>query len=151
MRNVFDLLFITRLVFNSCSSVKKIKVGDPKNLKVEQLSLKATQLGLDVPVENPNFFAITVKEMDLLLAVDEFEFVQLNNTGEVRINRKSKETVHVSFRVKPSQSVLQLFMALKSFLDNEVELRLTGTVKARGLLITKTVPVNETRTLKLIR
>lgn len=151
MRNILYLLIISLLLFNSCNSVKKIKVGDPRNLKVEKFSLKQTQLGLDVPVENPNFFAITIKEMDLVLAVDEFEFIQLNNTGEVRISRKSKEMVHVSFRVKPSQSVMQLFMALKSFLDNKVELRLTGTVKASGMLLTKTVPVDETRTLTLVR
>ena len=67
-------LFISSISFVlfilSACSIQNINIGNPTGIEPEELSIKAINLKIFVPIENPNNFSFKIRNVNLDLLVN---------------------------------------------------------------------------------
>jgi LEA14-like dessication related protein len=99
------------------------------NLEVTGLSLSHAALNADLRIYNPNAIAVTLKEMDYVLKLNDVEVSTGRSTKNIRIG--AEEYANASLRI--TSAYFDLWRVLKQVGKNEnVEFGLKGKVKVGG-------------------
>jgi len=107
---IIIVLAIT-LSLASCN-IQELTVGSPKDVKVEELSMKAVKLELTVPIENPNNFSFKVKNVNLDLIVNGRNVGKVKKMDKVQIPANSKGNYPVSFEITPSDALTNILFLM---------------------------------------
>lgn len=120
-------LLILLMLLSSCSWLKRAMKPEIslENVLVKEISLSAASLVLEVKVENPNLFEITLKGLDFNLYLND-AFVGKGALGEsLAIKRRDATIVPIPF----STQYQDLWEMARSLLrDGPKEYRIQGTV-----------------------
>lgn len=143
MRKCFPL-FIIVLSMTSCTFYEPEYRGG-ESFHLEQLKGRDINFTAGAKVYNKNGFAIKVKPstLDVYIEGDYMGKVHLNE--KVKIKGKQESMIEAPFTATLSEGAL--FKALRFANKDEVQVRLSGKVKAGVCFFGKYFDVNETRTV----
>ncbi len=140
MKPFWVLLFIMFL-FTSCEVYKDINVEAFENLKVSKMDGREIDLELFLRVENPNFYAVKLKQIDIHLLVNDKTIGSLSLDKNRKIKRKSTKIYSFPVNLKLEEGIL--LKMVQFALQRKVEVNLKGKVKGSvfGINQTETVDV----------
>jgi len=145
------LAFMAALfLLSSCGKPKDLKIGEIHNVSVKSMNLSGIELQADVPVQNPNGYAITIKETDLNLLADDKIIAHVTQTSPpITLAGKSSADHTVTIRVDllhPGEIPL-----IKAVFSGKSALNIDGTVKLSSFVFTKTVLVHQTNVQEYLK
>ncbi len=145
---ILSILFLTVLI-SGCSSVKDIKIGDLKDVRLQSIENNLVNLELEVPVKNPGSFKIKIVEMDFDISVNGKHLRKMTNPENIIIPSKSEniQIFPVQLRLSNFLSGALTFYKLRK--TENFEMQITGKVKARSFLFIKTIDVDEKHMINL--
>lgn len=136
-------LFISALIilFSSCATqreISKLEYQDVKNFRVAKLDLDNPEIGMDVQFYNPNTFGLILKDANIDIFINNAHIGKAFVTNS--FNVPGRDTFLMPVTLRPDfKNVFP--NALQLVFNNEVDVRIEGSVKAgRGLFIT--IPIN---------
>ena len=133
------ILLLSIFFLTSCRAPKDLVYKDFKNLKIDQLGFASSQVKLDLIYYNPNNFGLQLKRTDLDIYVDDNFLGHTSQDYQVSIPKRGDFTLPVQIDVDMKNVFKN---ALSSFLNKEVMIKITGTVKLGKLNVYKSFPVN---------
>lgn len=140
MNRTLNILFLAICTLLSCSSpaeLRNLEYQSVRNFRLAKLDLKP-EVGLDVQFYNPNAFGLTLKDANLELYINNAHVGDASITQSFNVPGKDTFLLPVTL-VPDLQNVFPT--ALQLLFDNEVEVRISGSVRAgRGLFVT--IPIN---------
>ena len=140
MKPFWFLLFFMFL-FTSCEVYKDINVEAFENVKVSKMDGREIDLELFLRVENPNFYAVKLKQIDIALLVNDKTIGSLSLDKNRKIKRKSTKIYSFPVHLKLEEGIL--LKMVQFALQRKVEVNLKGKVKGSvfGINQTETVDV----------
>ena len=145
---IIKVIFIT-LLLSGCKVYQPVNISNVDNVDFKGIVNNKISLELKVPIENPNWYKIKIKSMDLDVTVNGKYLGKMKNNEEIIIPAKS-DTVQifpVDIYVKNllgSMSTLYKMRKAKS-----VEMKIEGTMKVKAFLSAKTIEISEKQNVSL--
>lgn len=146
MKLKFIIVLAITLSLASCN-IQELTIGSPKDVKVEELSMKAVKLELMVPIENPNNFSFKVKNVNLDLIVNGRNVGKVKKMDKVKIPANSKGTYPVSFEITPSDAITNILFLISELKSRNPDLEVDGTVTVAKLGVPYKIKVNHKESL----
>lgn len=134
-------LFVLSMVMSSCE-VQEVSLSELT--KVELTKVENTEMHLDVTavIENPNSFKINVSGSDLDLYLEDRYIGKTTLENTVVLKAKSNDAHDLKVKAKGENLNAELLpIMLSAALTGKVRVKLTGEVKGKVFLISKSVPV----------
>ncbi len=144
LKLIILLAFTLSLV--SCN-IQELTIGNPNDVKVEELSMKAVRLQIMVPIENPNNFSFKVKNVNLDLIVNGRNVGKVKKMDKVQIPANSKGTYPISFEITPSDALTNILFLMRELQNRSPDLEIDGTVTVAKLGVPYKIKVNHKETL----
>ena len=135
----FLAIIILLLAASSCRTPKDFVFRDVENFNISKGNLKQAQLSMDVRLYNPNNYRMKLKKADLDVFMSNDHLGKMNVAKKYTVPRMDTFLLPVTLDVD-MQKVLP--NALQLFLNSEVTVKLTGSVKAGRHGVFVRVPVN---------
>ena len=136
----YPLLLVIVLFFvTSCRAPQDLVYKDFKNFSIEKLGFGSSQLKLDLVYYNPNNFGLQLKRTDLDIFIDNNLLGHTAQEYQVNIPKRGDFTLPVQVDVDMKN---MLKNALSSIFNQEVMIKVVGTVKLGKANVYKTFPVN---------
>ncbi len=148
------MIIIMSTFFTSCITFEEVKLKQINDLKVEKIGFGALDLSVNAEIFNPNTFDITIKEAAFDIQFQEIDLGTTNLRKGFKINSKSTDNHRIFFTLDMSKinpTNLPKLMKLVSSGGNEVDVKVSGELKGKALLITKTFPVEIEEKLPFIQ
>lgn len=143
------LLFLFALVFSSCGELENIEFGNPEQVKVQGFEDNNLNVSLKIPVNNPSIYPIKITDIDLRVYLDGKYIGKLIVDENIKINSKSSKLYDLPVKVRLSNILGAAFLMMNLKQGQKVEVKFTGTVTGKSLLIKKTIDVDETTQIVL--
>ena len=139
--NPFHPLLLAMVLFfvTSCRAPQDLVYKDFKNFSIEKLGFGSSQLKLDLVYYNPNNFGLQLKRTDLDIFIDNNLLGHTAQEYQVNIPKRGDFTLPVQVDVD-MKNILK--NALSSIFNQEVMIKVVGTVKLGKANVYKTFPVN---------
>jgi len=137
----FWVLLFFMFLFTSCEVYKNINIEAFENLKVSKMEGREIDLELILRVENPNFYAVKLKDIAVSLFVNNKTIGNLKLNKNRKIKRKSTKIYSFPVHLKLEEGIL--LKMVQFALQRKVEVNLKGKVKGSvfGINQTETVDV----------
>ena len=129
------------LVFSGCSLYEEVKVGKLDSVDISSIKGNQVNATLNFHIENPNPYAITLFESDVLLKIDGVPAGTVILLEPVKISKKSNSTVPIQVTIEMNELESILGNAMALMFKPEIRIEAGGYVKAKGLGLVKNVPV----------
>jgi LEA14-like dessication related protein len=146
--HIISILIIIFTSLNSCS-YQDINIGNPTDLKVEELNMKNIKLIIMVPIDNPNNFAFKIKSVNIDLFINGRKVGKINKIDKVRIPKNSKEIYPVPFEIETSDGLMNILAIFNDLQKGRPKIALKGNVKVGKVLINKKIKVNHEQFMDL--
>lgn len=140
------ILFAFTLSLVSCN-IQELTIGNPSDVKIEELSMKAVRLQIMVPIENPNNFSFKVKNVNLDLIVNGRNVGKVKKMDKVKIPANSKGTYPVSFEITPSDALTNILFLISELQNRNPDLEVDGTVTVAKFGVPYKIKVNHKESL----
>jgi LEA14-like dessication related protein len=140
------LIIILSAVFllSSCEIIEP-ELSGYSNFKIKKMEGKEFDITFDVRVENENGFGMKVKKGSVDVEANNMVLATLTLSDKIKVKRKSDKTYTVPVHIKIADGAMFRILALLT--SSKVDLEFDGKVKGSVLGISKTVPINEKRTI----
>jgi LEA14-like dessication related protein len=138
------LLFLI-VGLTSCEIYKDVKVKRVEEFDLSELTNSKVSAVLRIGLENPNPYKITLFESDLELRIDGNLAGSLVLAEPVVLGPKSSKVYDVKVYTNITDVEGLLGNALSLMFKDEIELKASGYVEAKGLGIKKKVPLSFTK------
>ncbi len=138
------LLFLI-VGLTSCEIYKDVKVKRVEEFDLSELTNSKVSAVLRIGLENPNPYKITLFESDLELRIDGNLLGSLVLAEPVVLGPKSSKVYDVKVYTNITDVEGLLGNALSLMFKDEIELKASGYVEAKGLGIKKKVPLSFTK------
>ena len=133
-----SLLLLT-ILLNSCSTPKELEYRDFKNFTVDKLGFSATSIKMDLVYYNPNNFGLQLKTTELDIFLNNNYLGHSVQEQLVEIPRRAEFAIPVRIDVDMKNLLRN---GLATLINNEVIVKVTGTIKVGKVNIFKSLPVN---------
>lgn len=131
-------LFLTNLL-TSCSVPKELEYRDFKNLTIEKMGFSSSAIKMDLIYYNPNNFGLELNRMDLDIFINNNYLGKTSQDYQISIPRREEFSIPIKIDVDMKNLLKNGFT---TFLNNEVTIKVTGTIKVGKLNVFKSFPVN---------
>ena len=141
MKNTHTL-FIIALLTNlliSCSTPKELEYRDFKNLIIEKINFSSTTLKMDLIYYNPNNFGLELNRTDLDIFINNNYLGKTSQEYQVSIKRREEFAIPIKIDVDMKNLLKNGFT---TFLNDEVLIKVTGTIRVGKLNVFKNFNVN---------
>jgi len=144
------VMMIVLLLGASSCSVQEVKFVGLNNVEVSKIEGNEVYLDVAVKLDNPNTFDIGVVSSDLDLYLSN-QYIGKAKLGEkFDIKKGGINDYDLSIIAKGENLSKQLMpILLGAALTGSVEARIKGDIKGKAFLISKTLPIDVTDTVKL--
>jgi LEA14-like dessication related protein len=138
MKTFGSLLFLM-LVIASCRQPKELVYQDVQNFNIKHAGLRNTTLSMDVRLYNPNNYKLKLKKSDIDVYINGSLLGKINIEGGIDISKRDTSALPVMLDVDLGNALPNMLQLL---VNNEVNIKLSGSIKAgrHGLYVK--VPVN---------
>lgn len=131
-------LILTNLL-NSCSVPKELEYRDFKNLTIEKMGFSSSGIKMDLIYYNPNNFGLELNRMDLDIFINNNYLGETSQDYQISIPRREEFSIPIKIDVDMKNLLKNGFT---TFLNSEVTIKVTGTIKVGKLNVFKSFPVN---------
>jgi LEA14-like dessication related protein len=145
---IFALISVFFLT--SCQ-VKEITVGDIKGLNITAMNSNYIDLGIMIPINNPNNFGFKLVKADISIEMNGVVLGKINKLKKVKIPANSNEVHTFELRVSMDDLKSGGLAFLGSLLSNKAKVDMKGYIKARSFLISKKVDIDYNKSVKLFK
>lgn len=132
---------ILPLLFSSCIS-DEITVGDPQDLRIEELSMNGIKLIVFLPINNPNQISFNLLSADIDVYLNNRKLGKVNSLDRIKIPRVSHEIYPVFFEIEPSKAAQNIFTIIRDFQMGSPKLAFKGNIRVSKFLIFKNIDVD---------
>lgn len=136
------LLFLIFLMTNlllSCSAPKELEYREFKNLTIEKVGFASSSLKMDLIYYNPNNFGLKLNRTDLDIFINNNYLGRTSQEYQVSIPRREEFAIPITIDVDMKNLLKN---GLITFLNNEVMIKVTGTIRVGKLNVSKSFSVN---------
>ena len=138
------------LVAAACSKPEQPELIRIKDLKVQDFNKEEVILTGSAVLFNPNGYSITVKEIDVLVQVNDQAVGKVNQVGEVKILAKSEFEVPLNVTFAPQDVYDNLLSGLISYImKGEFNVHYKGVIRIKVSGLVFTVPVDHKSIVKI--
>lgn len=133
------IFFLLTNLLISCSVPKELEYRDFKNLTIEKIGFSSSAIKMDLIYYNPNNFGLELNRMDLDIFVNNNYLGETSQDYQISIPRREEFSIPIKIDVDMKNLLKNGFT---TFLNNEVTIKITGTIKIGKLNVFKSFPVN---------
>jgi len=137
----YILLFSTIMLLSSC--IKLIEIGDIQSVKITNSSSKDFTLTFKVKVKNPNFYKVTLKQIDVTVTVNNFSLGNVKNETNIVIPANCNEYIDIPIDVTIDNLFGAGLTLLSSIGSKKINIEVKGNVQVKALFKTFKVEINE--------
>ena len=134
----FSILVLTFLL-TSCHSPKVPEYRTFKNFTIEKPGFASTTLKMDLVYFNPNDFGLNLNSTDLDIFIDSNYLGKTVQENVVAIPRRAEFTIPIKIDLDMKNLLKNSFVTL---FNNEVTIKIIGSIRVGKLNVFKTFPVN---------
>ncbi len=145
------LLVLLSVISFSCFEIKPVEVGDIQGIRIKKLSGKSVSLDVLLPINNPNTFKFKITGVNLDIVINNVNLGKVKNIDKVTVPARSNQTYSFLVEVEFPKILTGAISLFKSLMESRVKVKLTGHIKVRAFFISKTIKVNEEKTVKLFK
>ena len=131
-------LILTNLL-TSCSVPKELEYRDFKNLTIEKMGFSSSGIKMDLIYYNPNNFGLELNRMDLDIFINNNYLGKTSQDYQISIPRREEFSIPIKIDVDMKNLLKNGFT---TYLNSEVTIKVTGTIKVGKLNVFKSFPVN---------
>ena len=131
-------LFLTNLL-TSCIGPKELEYREFKNLTIEKMGFSSSAIKMDLIYYNPNNFSLELNRMDLDIFINNNYLGKTSQDYQISIPRREEFSIPIKIDVDMKNLLKNGFT---TFLNSEVTIKVTGTIKVGKLNVFKSFPVN---------
>ena len=136
------LIIVTLPLFILGCEFKDIELQTVDDVKIESLNKGNIKGTITLTLNNPNGFAVTVKEADFKIMLEKTEMGTANLSESFKIKANSTESYPVKLKGDVSGAMTGgLAGIVGMLLGKDPKVTLVGEIRARSFLISKTIPV----------
>ena len=143
-RMLIAVLSVITLSFTSCD-IEDPDISNPGNFRIKSFEGQHIEAEFTVDCDNPNGFGFKVKKANLNISVEDMEMGVVKLDKKIKIRRKSKNTYTVPVSVDLENGAL--FKLIKLAGKDKVTLRIQGKVRGSVYGISKSMDVDQTKTI----
>ena len=144
------LLLLLIFIFSSCVNYEEVSVTDVRSAKIEKVEGKKISISAEVSIHNPNTFQIKVVETDADLFIDGKFAGKANLQDAVIIPGDSHESQRITVITDLSEGNINILaIMMGTLLKDKVEIRATGSVRAKSGLLSRNIQFDETELVDL--
>lgn len=144
------LLLLTILSVVSCSRPEEPEFVRMKNLKVEEFTEEAVKISGTAILYNPNSFAITAKEADVAVTVNDQAVGKAKQIAEVNVPAKSEFEIPLNATFAPEEVYDNLLSGLIGYImKGEFDVHYKGVIRIKVSGVVFRVPVDHKAKVKL--
>lgn len=133
------LLLALAVGFASCKPTKDLEYQCVQNFKIQNAGADKTTLGMDIRLYNPNSCTIKLKKANIAVFLNGNPLGQMRVTGKYAVTRLDTFSLPVLLDVDLRHALPN---ALTLFSGHDMNVKLTGTIKAGRHGIYVKVPIN---------
>ena len=145
------LLVLLSVISFSCFEIKPIEVGDIQGVRINKLSGKSVSLDVLLPINNPNTFKFKITGVNLNIVVNNVKLGKVKNIDKVTVPARSNQIYSFLVEVEFSKILTGAISLFKYLMESQAKVKLTGHIKVKAFFISKTIEVNEEKTVKLFK
>ncbi len=131
------------LLLTTACQVKEVELVGLENFKMESISTEGITIGMDARLNNPNGFAIKVKEINFDIFVRNDFLATTKLVKPVKIKAKSSDTYH--FTITDKSGTLNTKILPKLLLSaaggGKIPIRYKGYIKGKVFMFGKKIPL----------
>lgn len=139
--NIKYLLLVFTLIFFSCDGIEELSLVGRPDVKVRGFSKGEIELDLILKIENPNDRSFKVKKADFVIYVNEANLGSSSMSNSITIKANSTDEYVFPMKVKLNGKDLSFNLLLNTIFQNQIKLRVDGTIKAGSFFINQKFPV----------
>ncbi len=150
IRSNIWLLLLTVLSVASCSRPEEPEFVRMKNLKVEEFTEEVVKISGTAILYNPNNFAITAKEADVEVTVNDQAVGKAKQIAEVNVPAKSEFEIPLNANFAPEEIYDNLLSGLIGYImKGEFDVHYKGVIRIKVSGVVFRVPVDHKAKVKL--
>jgi len=146
------ILMILIFLFSTGCRYDDIEITDVKNVKLGKTTTKEVNIKAVIELKNPNNYKIKLKKYDLDVKINGREFKVKDDNLGIKIPGKYSGTIPVSVKLTKYNNGIFSFDNLLLFAEiiknRSVELEAHGYFRAGVFIMSKSINVNQKRTVK---
>ena len=137
------VFFILTITLTSCFKYEEVKMVRVVDMGVKNITSKGVDFHVDMQINNPNNYNISIVGSDLDLFVKEKKSGKVNLKNKVTLPKKSNEVHHFVFESDYKNITADPLTILSTVLGNSrLDVQVKGTIKAKAKGISKKFPVD---------
>lgn len=150
--NINKLLFfgLFLVLASSCKSLVAPDFKDVKDLKVNLAGFTSVDVTGEALFYNPNKTTITIKDIELDVAVDNQKVTHISKTFDIKAAGMEDFTVPIDLNIRLKDlQINSISSALNMLSGDEKELHFLGKIKVKAYGINFNVPIDHRESVKL--
>ncbi len=133
------LIFLMTNLLISCSTPKELEYREFKNLTIEKVGFASSSLKMDLIYYNPNNFGLELNRTDLDIFINNNYLGRTSQEYQVSIPKREEFAIPIKIDVDMKNLLKN---GLITFFNNEVMIKVTGTIRVGKLNVFKSFGVN---------
>ncbi|MEA3317308.1 MAG: LEA type 2 family protein [Bacteroidota bacterium] len=149
MKNKIYFIIFFLALLNSCAMYRSVDVGDISDVDFNGLKNNKISVDISIPIENNNFYPIKIKSVDLELYLDNNYFGKISNSKKIKISANSNKTYSLPVDIEIENVFSGAMKMLQLSNSKNLNIKIKGDVKARGLIFVREMKINEEKLIEL--
>jgi len=138
---LYIVLFALPLLLTGCTSFKEVRLVKILDVRYEELGGSTLKLAVDVRVDNPNYFNVKITNANMTLRLHERVLGNVTQVEQIELLGRTEADYTVRFSIE-LRDVMSNMMTLYRLFMNPKELNLSGTVRVRSFIYSRTFQVD---------
>lgn len=138
------------LLLTGCSLVKDVEVETIEGFEYKGIDKNKVLIDVNARVKNPNAYKAGIVDSDLDLWVNKKYIGKITKITCPSIKAKTDDVYTIGFEVEIKNLLAGIFSIIEVFSNDQIDLKVQGTVKAKSLLFRKNIKVDIQRKISTI-
>lgn len=142
LKFIFTVVLVS-LALTSCFKYEDVQIIKVSNLRLNNLSAKKIEIGVDIQIVNPNNFKISIVDSDLELFIKSKKIGTAHIIDKIELPKKSDQIYKIAI-VTDLKDMLSgaIPVILGVLFEESIELQVKGEIRAKAKSISKSFPVD---------
>lgn len=147
----FILTLVTLfLTLTSCFKYEDVQILKVTNIRVNNLSAKKIEIGVDLQIVNPNKYKINIVDSELELFLKGKKIGTAHIIDKIELPKNSDQIHKIAIATDLKDMLSEAIPVILGVLfDESIELQVKGNIKASAKALTKIFPVDFTERVRL--
>ena len=146
----YILVLLSLSVVTGCMTYKEVEVVKVSDVGIKNMTLKGIDIEVAMQIKNPNNYDISIVDSDLALFAEGEKVGRAQVKEKIKLKKKSNKVYRFTIQTSASEILSGAIPVILSMVTKgNIELQITGDIKAKAKGIGKRFPVNFKDRIKL--